>query len=185
MPELIRTNFTYDPTKNGYNTTTTWKTIVAGAGPTTVSGRLVLDGGTVAHYGDILKGEVTFDVNVPVAPAATVEHVFGLAQSTIMAGVYFSIGTTLNCIVSDGTTTTTSADIDWSPDWTNVPVTFKIIWESGLVKFYIGGTKVMTMAGDEIPSIPLSIYLHDDSDTAMSVGNISVSANSYFYQPIT
>lgn len=178
MPETIRTNFTYDPVVDGYNTSF-WKTL-AGV-PTTASGRLVLSHGEVVHYGDILRGEVTFNVNDPSGPGAGIDRLFGLYSPTETSGILFSIGATLTVYVSDGVNTTVSDVLEWNPLWTGAPIKFKIQWEGGEAKFFIDGTKVATIPGANIPTIALPIYLKDDSATNMSIGDIDVSALSYCY----
>lgn len=172
MPEN-QTSFYYDPLRQGYDANQ-WRTLL-GAPVAGGVGRLETNHGAFVGYGDILKGEVTININVPDAPGGNDSRVFGLYQPLRGAFAVFTISDEFRASVSDGTTTTTSDALTWNNSlWSGNNVDFKIRWEAGLVKFYVSGTCVYTCSGTNIPAGPLSLYFFDDSGSAMTIGNIDV-----------
>ena len=114
----IRKSFYYDPIRQGYDTNS-WRTI-SGA-PALVGSRLSIDnsagiGASIIHQVDFVKGEMVFDVNVPTAPTSGTNRSFGASSPNTSAYILFSFSGTLNCITSDGTTTTSSGTIAWDPN---------------------------------------------------------------------
>lgn len=184
----IRKSFYYDPIRQGYDTNS-WRTI-SGA-PALVGSRLSIDnsagiGASTIHYVDFVKGEMVFDVNVPTAPTTGTNREFGAMAPNTSAYILFSFGATLTAKCSDGITTTSSSAITWNDDWTSVNTIFKIRWEAGGAKFFINGTQVAAICDDSVPYGPLSLYLADDSDSSMNVGDITVKATqSYVLNPKT
>ena len=174
----IRKSFYYDPIRQGYDTNS-WRTI-SGA-PALVGSRLTLDnqagiGAAIIHYVDFVKGEMVFDVNVPTVPTAGTNRSFGASRPNTSAYILFSLGATLTCITSDGTTTTSSSAITWDSNWTSANTIFKIRWEAGGAKFFVNNTQVYAVSDDSVPYGPLSLYLSDDSDSSMTIGDIVVKA---------
>jgi len=187
MSNYVNQSFTYDPAMQGYDTNS-WKTI-SGA-PDATGGRLIVDTGAgfgaAIHYVDAQKGDIVFDVNIPAAPGLDSSRYFGVANALTTKHVWFMIGSTLRCEISDGTTTTTSGDIEWNDDWTGEDTEFRIIWEAGLVKFLINGTRVYSVSNTSIPYGPLSLYIADESGSPMTFGDISVlGTQSYVLNPKT
>jgi hypothetical protein len=184
----IRKSFYYDPIRQGYDTNS-WRTI-SGA-PALVGSRLSVDnsvgiGASAIHYVDFVKGEVTFDVNVPTAPTEGTNREFGMSSPNTSAYILFSLGSTFNCKTSDGTTTTTSSAITWESGWTGANTLFKIRWEAGGAKFFINNVQVYAISDDSVPYGPLSLYLADDSEDSMTIGDIVVKATqSYVLTPKT
>ena len=184
----IRKSFYYDPIRQGYDTNS-WRTI-SGA-PALVGSRLTLDnqagiGAAIIHYVDFVKGEMVFDVNVPTVPTAGTNRSFGASRPNTSAYILFSLGDTLTCITSDGTTTTSSSAITWDSNWTSANTIFKIRWEAGGAKFFVNNTQVYAVSDDSVPYGPLSLYLSDDSDSSMTIGDIVVKATqSYVLTPKT
>lgn len=190
----IRKSFYYDPIRQGYDTNL-WKTI-SGAPAASGDGRLSVDNaagiaGSCIHYVDFVKGDISFNVNVPTAPAEGVTRMFGVSAPNTSLFIRFSVGSTFQCQVSDGTNTSSST-VAWNSDWTGANVTYGIRWESGSAKFFINGTRVATISdtitlGVEtitVPSGPLSLYLYDNADTSMTVGDIFVKGTqSYVLNP--
>ena len=89
-----RTSFAYDPARQGYDTNS-WRTL-SGAPAVTGSGRMVVDAGTgiagiAVHYADFLKGDISFNINVPTAPAAgdrmVLQQPFRLLLNGIQTGL--------------------------------------------------------------------------------------------------
>lgn len=173
-----RTSFYYDPIRQGYDTNS-WRTL-SGAPAIIAGGRLSVDSGSAIHYGDILKGDISFNVNVPVVPGVTESRSFGLSAPNTSAYILFAIGSTLICRTSDGTTSVDSAAIAWDPNWTSANIVFRIRWEAGTAKFFINGSQVYAITGDSVPAGPLSLYLQDDSATAMSFGDFNIRGTQSF-----
>ena len=184
----IRKSFYYDPIRQGYDANS-WRTI-SGA-PALVGSRLSVDnaagiGASTIHYVDFVKGEMVFDINVPTVPTAGTSREFGASSPNTSAYILFSFGSTLTCKTSDGVRTTASLPITWNPDWTGANTFFKIRWEAGGAKFFINNTQVHAISDDSVPYGPLSLYLADDSDSSMTVGDIVVKATqSYVLNPKT
>lgn len=173
-----RTSFYYDPIRQGYDTNS-WRTL-SGAPAIIAGGRLSVDSGSAIHYADLLKGDISFNVNVPTAPGVAESRSFGLYAPNTSAYILFSIGSTLVCTTSDGVTSTSSSTIAWDPAWTGNNIIFRIRWESGRVIFVINHTRVYTVADASVPPGPLSLYLQDDSTTPMSFGDMNVRGTQSF-----
>lgn len=170
MQSIHRTNFYYDPYRQGYDTNE-WRTL-AGTVISNVN-RLEVVSGAISHYFDILKGDITFNINAQTNPTS-LNSIVGLYQPMKGAYVAFVFNGSLTAAVSDGTNSTSSAAITWDPNWTAQNLDFRIMWEQGLVKFYIQTTCVATIAGDYIPHGPLSLYVYDKSTIPLSIGSINV-----------
>ena len=183
MSEIVRTSFYYDPIRQGYDTNS-WRTL--SGSPAVVSGRLVVDGGVgiageIIHYADFLKGDISFNVNVPSAPAAGDSRLFGVSAPNTVAYIRFSIDDTLTCQTSDGTTTTESAALEWNASlWNGANVEFRIRWEAGAAKFFINGTQVYAVSGASVPHGVLSLYMFDNSASSMTVGDVNVRGTQSF-----
>ena len=195
----IRKSFIYSPMRQGYDTNS-WRTI-SGA-PSVVGGRLSIDNeagvaGSAIHYVDFVKGDISFDVNVPVAPVEGTYRIFGVSTPDATAYIRFAIGSELNCEVCDEGNTI-RIPVTWDSSWTGENIIFRIHWEAGLARFYINGVHVCTIDSSadfalatydvqSIPYGPLSLYLYDNSDAdSMTIGNISVrGTHSYILNPKT
>lgn len=178
----IRKSFYYDPIRQGYDTNS-WRTIT---GAPAISGsRLSLDnaagiGAAIIHYVDFVKGEIVFDINIPTVPTAGTSREFGVSSPNTSAYILFSLGESLTCKTSDGTTATTSSEITWESAWTSANVSFKIRWEPGGAKFFINNVQVYAVSDASVPYGPLSLYLTDDAESSMTVGDIVVKATQSF-----
>lgn len=172
------TCFYYDPLRSGYDANL-WRTLV-GAPAAIGAGRLKVDSGAIVGYGDITKGDITMNINVPTAPGADASRVFGLYQPSRGAFIVFTIDDGFTVSISDGTTTTTSDELEWNSDWTDANIDFRIVWEAGMVKFYVNGGFVAVLSGDNVPYGPLSLYFYDDSGTPMCIGDIDVRGTRYY-----
>lgn len=173
----ILTSFYYSPIRQGYDTNS-WRTI-SGAPSLNIEGRISVDNlvsieGSAIHYADFVKGDVIFDVNIPVAPVAGVNRIVGLSSPNSSSYIRFNFDTSLTCETSDGTTTTVSDDITWDSAWTGANTLFKIRWEAGSAKFFINGTQVYQISDASVPYGPLSLFLLDGADSSMTVGDIVV-----------
>jgi len=185
--------------RQGYDTNS-WRTI-SGA-PSVVGGRLSIDNeagvaGSAIHYADFVKGDISFDVNVPVAPVEGTYRIFGVSTPDATAYIRFAIGSELQCEVREGDATYT-VEVAWDDAWTAEDTIFRIHWEAGWARFYIHGVHVCTIDSSadfalatydvqSIPYGPLSLYLYDSADIdSMTIGNISVRGmHSYILNPKT
>ena len=183
MSEIVRTSFYYDPIRQGYDTNS-WRTI-SGAPAVAGSGRIVVDAGvgiagSAIHYADFLKGDISFNINVPSAPAAGDARLFGVSAPNTLAYIRFSIDDALTFQTSNGTVTTESSDVTWDSNWTGANIEFRIRWEAGTAKFYVNGSMIYEVTDESVPHGPLSLYLFDNSTTAMTVGDINVRGTQSF-----
>jgi hypothetical protein len=183
MSNVVLTSFYYDPVRQGYDTNS-WMTI-SGA-PTAIAGRLVMDttvgiAGAAVHYADFLKGDISFNLNIPTTPVSGDTRFIGVASPTSVSYVRFAIGPTLTCQVSNGISTVVSAALPWdSTGWNGVDIDFRIRWEAGTAKFFIDDTQVYAITSDAVPAGPMSLYLLDNSTTAMTIGDIYVRGTQSF-----
>jgi len=187
---LERFNFNYDPTRQGYDTNT-WRTLL-GDPAIGSTGRLVVDtgagtAGAIIHYTDFVKGTVNFNVNIPSSPATGDSRYFGLATPSNDGYIRFAIGSELKCETANGGNTTTSDELEWdATGWNGEDLDFQIVWEAGLVRFYIEGTIVYTVTDESIPHGPLSLYVFDNSEDPMTLGDLSVrGTQSVYVNPVT
>lgn len=166
-----RTNFYYDPIRQGYDTNL-WRTLFGV--PAVVAGnRLSVNNAAIVHYGDIMKGEFTFNLYVPDAPGGNDSRVIGLYEPNTQAYIVFTIGGTLSGDVSNGTDTASTGTITWDSSWTGVNTNFRIRWEAGTAKFFIGNSQVGAISDVAVPSGPLSLYVSDISGSIMTIGDIA------------
>lgn len=179
----IRTSFNYSPIRQGYDTNS-WRT-VSGSPTVDGSGRITIDNtvgiaGSAIHYADFLKGDVSMNVNVPVAPVAGTSRLFGMAELNSGSYIRFNIGSNLVCETSNGTLTTTSSSLTWDTNWTGANTIFNIRWEGGGAKFFINGTQIYAVSDATVPHGPLSLYFYDGSESPMTIGDISVKGTQSF-----
>lgn len=177
MSEITRTSFYYDPIRQGYDTNS-WRTI-SGAPAVAGSGRIVVDAGTgipgsAIHYADFLKGDISFNINIPSAPAAGDTRYFGVSAPNTSAYIRFAVGASMTFQTSDGATATESSALTWDSALTGANAEYRIRWEAGTAKFYINGSLQYAVSDASVPSGPLSLYLYDNSNTAMTIGDINV-----------
>ena len=188
MSEISR-NFAYDPVRQGVDTNS-WRILFGSPGMNS-EGRITVysssDSPTVMfHYADITKGTITFNINIPNAPASGDSRDFGLISPDAFENIIFRITDVFACHTMRNKKETISDNLDWNPDWTGKNINFKIIWEAGIVKFFVNNRNIYTVSGASIPYGPLSLYLSDGSTTSMTVGHISVNnAQSIFVNPAT
>lgn len=184
MSEIQRTSFTYDPARQGYDTNS-WRTI-SGVPAVTGAGRFIVDAGAgtdgaAVHYADFLKGDISFNINVPAAPAAGDSRYFGVSAPSGAVYIRFAIaGGTFTCQTSDGITTTNSAAITWDSNWSGANIEYRILWEGGTAKFIVNGSQQYAVSDVSVPNGALSLYLFDNSSTAMTIGDINVRGTQSF-----
>lgn len=180
----IRTSFAYDPARQGYDTNS-WRTI-SGAPAVTGTGRFVVDAGVgttgaAIHYADFLKGDISFNVNIDSISADGDLRRFGVATPSSSNYIYFEISNgSLTCRTSSDLLTTVSSAIAWDSNWDAVNTIFRIRWEAGTAKFFVNGSQVYAISDASVPPGTMSLYLLDNSDTAMTIGEINVKGTQSF-----
>lgn len=164
--------FSYDPQKQGYDTVL-WKTI---SGVPAISGSdLRLNSAAIIHYGDIFKGELTMNLNIPTAPTAGDDRLFGFNQLNAGAYAYFKVADDVfTAEVNDGEGGTDSVVIDWQTDWTAADTNFKIVWMGFSAVFYVNKVKFATINSAGVPKFPLSIYIKNGNADNMDMKYIEV-----------
>jgi hypothetical protein len=146
--------------------------------------RLSANNAAIIHYGDIMKGEFTFNLYVPDAPGGNDSRVIGLYEPNINAYIVFTISGVLSGDVSNGVDTATTGPIPWDSSLTGVNTNFRIRWEAGTAKFFIGDTQVGAITDIAVPSGPLSLYISDMSGTTMTIGDIQAkNIQTYILNP--
>lgn len=164
-----RISFYYDPQRQGYDTAL-WKTI--GGVPAVNGNNLRLTSASIIHYGDVLRGELTLKLTVPLSPGIGQTREFGFKQLASGACATFKIvGDVFSATTSDGTNTDTTV-LTWNANWAAASTTFKIVWLGFEASFYINGERVAKVRPDytgdpslgpvgvdSIPKGPLSIYI--------------------------
>jgi hypothetical protein len=177
-------NFNYDPAKKGF-AALTWRKVYGDVA--VVSGQLQFTKAFIIHYGDILRGDATFNINI-AAPFADGDTTFGFTQYSKGVHAYFKIsGTVLSAETSDGTTTK-NVVIPWSAAWTDTNTEFRIKWEAGLVTFFIGGqfktsigySKLLDIPVSIVPNDSMSIFISSDSTDLFLLNYITVKSIQSF-----
>ena len=177
-------NFNYDPTRQGFDTSS-WRTLYGSA---VVGGnQLRLFNTAIVHYGDILRGDAEFNLNLS-APTIGADRKFGFISLGRNAYIYFKIlNTIFTAEISDGVTAYSSV-IDWQSAWTGVNTNYRIKWEAGTATFYVGETFQAALNDTysldipviQVPGDPLSLYLSNNSTDGLFLNIITVkSIQSY------
>jgi len=152
-------NFSYDPIRQGYDSTT-WNTILGV--PVVAAGKLSIANAGIIHYADILRGDFIFNVNIS-APAAGDDIKIGLIEYNKDAYLYFKIEDDVFTAETSNGVDTNSISLTWDSSWDNTDTEFRIKWEAGDVTFFIGGQFKATLSDITIPGDPLSLYVYSDS----------------------
>lgn len=171
------TNFYYDPQREGYDASV-WRTI--NGEPTVGANQLRLSLASVIHYSDIWRGDITMNLNIPV-PASGARKSFGLIQLNKNAYLYFDItNTTFSAKTSNGTTTN-SVTITWQSDWSSTNTDFRIKWEAGTAKFFVGGVQQAAISDISIPGDPLSFYINNGNVDTITLKYIQAKSIQTFF----
>jgi hypothetical protein len=150
-------NLNYSPTAQGFDAGT-WRTLYGDVA--VVSNQLQLTKAAIIHYGDILRGDAVFNINI-AAPFASGDSKFGFIQYSKNEYAYFKIsGPVLTAETSDGVTAY-SVPITWESQWTDTNTEFRIKWESGSVRFYVGGQLLVTIGESSLLNVPVSVVPND------------------------
>jgi len=163
-------NFYYSPVRQGFDSST-WRSIFGL--PVSSGGKLLLSGASMIHYGDILRGDALFNLNI-AAPGPGLSKKFGFYQPNKNSYAYFYInGNTLVAACSTGVTTNT-VEITWQSAWTNTDTSFRVQWEAGMVTFYIGGVQQAVIQDASVTGSPMSIYVSNESQDTLILNYIDV-----------
>ena len=170
-------NLSYDPVRQGYDSSS-WRTLY---GDPAVSGtRLDLQNAAILHYGDILRGDAVFSLNIP-APTVGDDRKVGFVQYNKNAYAYFKIfNDVFTAETSDGTNTD-SVTISWQSAWTDTNTEFRIKWEAGMASFYVGGVHQTTINDVSVPGDPMSLYLANTSPDGWMLNYIIVKSIQSFW----
>lgn len=171
-------NFYYDPVRQGYDTDT-WTTL-SGV-PVVAANKLSLTNAGILHFADILRGDVSFKINI-AAPTAGDDRKIGLIEYNQGAFLYFKIADDVLTAESSDGTTIKSTVIDWNTDWTGTDTVFRIKWEAGMATFFIGDQFKVTLNDASsldipttvIPGGPLSLYVHNAGAGDLLISYIEV-----------
>lgn len=171
------TNFYYDPQREGYDLSV-WRTL--NGEPTVGANQLRLSLASIVHYSDIWRGDITMNLNVPV-PASGSRKSFGLVQLNKNAYLYFDItNTTFSAKTSDGTTSSSST-ITWQTTWSSTNTDFRIKWEAGLAKFFVGGIQQAAISDASIPGDPMSFYVNNGNVDTITLKYIQAKGIQTFF----
>jgi hypothetical protein len=162
-------NFYYDPVRQGYDTDT-WSTLTGA--PIVVSNKLSLKSSSIAHFADLLRGDISFCVNIN-APIAGDTVKFGVGDFNDVEGAFFNIKDDVFTVFTQTDGATTSVTVPWVSDWTSTDTVFRIKWEAGSVKFYVGGQLKATIS-TTIPNEPLYLYALSTSAVSLKIKYIEV-----------
>jgi len=172
-------NFTYDPAQEGFDLDS-WRLAYGDAD--IVGGQLQLTKAAIIHYGDILRGDAVFSINI-AKPVLGDNSRFGFIQYNKNAYLLFQIvDGVLTAECSNGTTSASSAAIDWNDDWTDTDIEFRIKWEAGTATFFIdkqfkavfNDTYTLGVPVKLIPGSPMSLYAATDAPDLMLIDYIEV-----------
>ena len=166
------TNFYYDPLREGFDSSV-WR--ILDGEPTVGANQLRLSTAEITHYGDLWRGDITMNLNIPV-PANGARKSFGLIQLNKNAYLYFDItNTTFSAKTSNGTNTN-SVTITWQTAWSSVNTDFRIKWEAGTAKFFVDGVQQAAISDISIPGDSLSFYIKNDNPDVITLKYIEAKS---------
>lgn len=168
-----RINFYYDPQRQGYDTVL-WKTI--SGTPTVLAGNLILNKAIILHYGDAMRAMVEFRLSIPSSPSSGNYRSFGFAQINIDAKAVFDItdGVFSAKVKSENGNETTEV-LPWNPAWTNNDTVFKVSWQGYEAVFFINNIEYAKIRTDNVPKVPMSIFIENDTVDNMTVKSVILS----------
>lgn len=182
MHSIDRISFSYDPQRQGYDTTL-WRSLFGF--PVVESGSLVFNFASAVHFGDCRKGNFIFGATIPSAPADGQFRQWGMYSHSLGAYLLFDItGSTFSAKTSDGNGNTNSSTISWQTAWTNTETEFRINWEAGRAVFSVGGVVQATISDDSISGRTMSLYASNTSEDNLKIRYIDASSiQSYILTP--
>ena len=181
-----KTNFLFDPQRQGYDTNL-WKTL-SGV-PAINTNKLRLNAASIVHYADLYGCDLTMTMNIPAAPIAGDSRRFGLSSVNLGAYIVFDItGAVFTIQAIDGLGNTKTTTIDFLAAWAGSAIDYEIRWRGTYADFLINHVPVIdttdatnkTYAANyrlndiAIPKGPLSVYIRntnaDNLDITAVVG---------------
>lgn len=169
-------NFYYSPARQGFDSST-WRALYGA--PIGSGGNLLLSDTAMIHYGDILRGDAAFGLNL-AAPGTGLSKRFGFYQPGRNSYAWFNItGTVIKVECSNGSNTTSTL-LTWQSAWTSTDTEFRVQWEAGAVSFYVGGVKQLVISDSSVTGDPMSIYIANDSDDTIILKYIDVKSIQSF-----
>lgn len=169
-------NFYYSPTRQGYDSST-WHTLFGN--PVASGNKLLLSDAAMLHYGDIVRGDASFGLNI-AAPAAGTVKKFGFYQPGKNAYAYFQINESFFTGECSNGTNTTSVAITWQSAWTTTNTDFRVQWEAGTVTFFVGGVQQAVIQDISVSGDPMSIYVANEAQDTITLNYIDVKSIQSF-----
>lgn len=172
-------NFYYDPARQGYDTTQ-WHTIF---GTPVIAGTSIqLQNAGMVHYGDIVRGQFQFNINVPSSPTQGNSRNWGLMRINTNAYIYFAINdTNFTANAADGNGNVSTTPITWNTAWAGTYQQYVIRWEGGTAKFFINGTQVAVITNIAVSGDPLSLYAANATTDGMLISTfVAKGMQSYW-----
>lgn len=166
------TNFYYDPLREGFDLSV-WRVI--DGEPMVGANQLRLSMASITHYGDLWRGDVTMNLNIPV-PATGARKSFGLIQINKNAYLYFNITDTIFSAKSSNGTDTNSVTITWQSAWSSTNTDFRVKWEAGTAKFFVGGIQQAAISDISISGDPMSFYIKNDNPDVITLKYIEAKS---------
>ena len=169
-------NISYDPIRDGFSKET-WSLVYGDV--TVTGGQLEIDKALIVNYGDIIRGDAIFSINI-ATPVKGDNSDFGFIQLNKNCYLSFSIVDGSLFANSSNGVDTNSVAIDWYSDWSDTDTEFRIKWEAGMATFSIGGQFKAVINDSTISGSPMSLYVRSDSSDPFLLDYIIVkSIQSY------
>ena len=165
-------NFSYDPVRQGFDTSQ-WRAIF-GAPVPLVGNNIKLTGSGIIHYGDCYRGQFQFKINVPTVPTAGDNRKIGLANLGTGAYIYFSTdGATFKAETGNADGDTASTPITWDSSWTAANAIYTVRWEGGTAKFFVNEVQVAVITDKSVTGDTLSLYVANGNNDSMTIAAIT------------
>lgn len=175
--------FVFDPYISGYDTTFWSK--VSGAGTPSVSGGdLVLTQAEISTFSFYDGADVEFTLNVPAVPTSGDVRAWGFKVPALgnrgriefdVTDAVFSLK-----VYTDAGVALLNQTVTWSASWTAADTIFKIAWQSGGIRFFIGTTQVASCGlrgnatNPTCPTLPMSIHVSNANNDSMKLSSVVV-----------
>ena len=169
-------NFLYDPSRQGYDDTSIWKTL--SGSPSVSNDAIVLNNASIIQYADLRSCNLLMRLELPSIASDEKERSFGFRSNAMDEEIVFSIINTdvyIRAKSSNSDPVELKVDIV-SSDWFDQQADFEIRWRGPYADFLINGIKVLEKyrINKSIPYGPLSVFLSNKNNDNMNI--ISISA---------
>lgn len=168
-------HFIYDPQLYGFNTAY-WREL-NGATSLTATNAIRLNSVAIASKPQYFRGSLTFNLNIPSAPAGNRRWGFvSPVLSNSKCAAYFETSGTFQAVVVNTDGSSASSTITWDSAWTAAAVEYKIHWTKGTVLFYIAGIKVaeFTDRNQNPGYLTLPVYISNSESDNMDLKYVLV-----------